>query len=174
MDDLPTIAPARPEHLPALAAIELAAATLLEGHAPPSVLQSVIPSASLRLAQQEGRLWVALAGDLPVGFAFVEMLGPGRPHIEELDVHPQHGRRGLGTALVRAVLDWAARQQFAEVTLITFRAVPWNMPFYARLGFEPMAPHDVSPEIAAVARAEALRGLDPDKRIAMRFRVKPA
>ena len=40
---------------------------------------------------------------MPVGFALVEMLADDLPHLEELDVDPSHGRRGLGTALVRGV-----------------------------------------------------------------------
>ena len=48
----------------------------------------------------------------------------------------------LGTAagawehkLVLQVCDWAAGNGYASVTLTTFRDVPWNMPFYERLGF---------------------------------------
>ena len=53
------------------------------------------------------RLWVALTEEVPVGFALVEMLANDLPHLEELDVDPSHGRRGVGTALVRAVCKWA-------------------------------------------------------------------
>src|SRR6185503_9462415 len=81
----------------------------------------------LRKAQADGRLCVALDGDRPVGFAHVEMLAEDLPHLEELDVHPDHGRRGIGAALVRTVCEWVARSGYSEVTLTTFRAVPWNM-----------------------------------------------
>jgi GNAT superfamily N-acetyltransferase len=69
-----------------------------------------------------------------VGFALVKMLADDLPHLEEIDVHPSHGRRGLGTALVREVCEWATLRGHVMLTLTTFRAVAWNLPFYARLG----------------------------------------
>jgi hypothetical protein len=56
-----TIALARPQHVEALAGIELSAATMLEGHAPASVLEENTPEGTFHRAQQEGRLWGALA-----------------------------------------------------------------------------------------------------------------
>jgi GNAT superfamily N-acetyltransferase len=166
-----TIDVARPRDLPALAAIELAAAALLEGHAPASVLNETTDEAELRHAQAEGRLWVALDGDVPVGFAQVEILAPNLPHLEELGVHPAHGRRGIGAALVRTVCDWAERSGYAALTLTTFRAVPFNMPFYAKLGFEEVPASELRPEIAAIVRDEAARGLAVERRVVMRRRL---
>ena len=76
----------------------------------------------LAAATREGRLWVATAAGQPVGFAHLEVLAPDLVHLEELDVLPWHGRRGIGTALVRAVCAWAKEHGFARVTLTTFRA----------------------------------------------------
>mgnify|MGYP002065158006 CR=1 FL=1 len=56
-----------------------------------------------------GRLWVtADENDQPVGFAAVELVD-GRPHIQELDVHPDHGRRGLGGAAIGCKLAWMGK-----------------------------------------------------------------
>src|ERR1044071_1025216 len=88
-----TITAARPEDLTRLPAIELAAARLLEGHAPESVLNETTRPDVLEEAQRLGRLWVALNDDLPVGFAHVEVIERGDAHLEEIDVHPEHGRR---------------------------------------------------------------------------------
>src|SRR5438445_4218578 len=44
------------------------------------------------------------------------------------DVHPSHGRRGLGTALVREVCEWATLCGYVMLTLTTFRAVAWHLP----------------------------------------------
>ncbi|WP_321476108.1 GNAT family N-acetyltransferase [uncultured Paludibaculum sp.] len=120
-------------------------------------------------AVREGRLWVALSGNRPVGFALVKMIGSGLPHLEEIDVDPPHGRRGLGTALVRTVCDWAAASGSATLTLTTFRAVPWNLPFYARLGFVEVPFSTLSPELAAIVAEEAHRGLDPATRAVMAY-----
>jgi GNAT superfamily N-acetyltransferase len=167
-----TVSPARPRDLPLIPAIELAAARLLEGHAPESILAESTPIEDLRKAQADGRLWVALADDEPVGFAIVEMLDDGLPHLDEIDVHPDHGRRGLGTALVRAVCDWTASRELAEVTLTTFRAVRWNMPFYARMGFEPVPEREQRPALRELVDDETARGLDPATRCVMRYRAE--
>jgi GNAT superfamily N-acetyltransferase len=162
------IAAARSDHLPLLAAVELAAARLLSGHAPESVLAETTSREELEDAQRRGHLWVALAKDVPVGFAHVKVLEPGVAHLDELDVHPDHGRRGLGKGLVMAVCEWAASAGYRSVTLATFRDVPWNMPFYARLGFEVIASEDLTAALLAVVRDEARRGLDPTRRVMMR------
>src|SRR5207245_9483120 len=121
---------------------------------------------------QEGRAGAArsagLADATPVGFALVELPAQDLPHLEEIDVHPAHGRRGLGTALLRAVCAWVSRAGYAEITLTTFRALRWNMPFYARLGFEEVPAEELRPEVAAVVRDEEARGLDPTHRVVMK------
>jgi GNAT superfamily N-acetyltransferase len=161
---------ARPEHLNRLPAIERAAAQLLRGHAPESVLNEVTDCDTFAAAARDGRLWVALAEDTPVGFALVEMLADDLPHLDEVDVDPSHGRRGLGTALVRAVCEWATSSGFSMLTLTTFRAVPWNLPFYARLGFVEVPGDQLRPELAAVVSDEAARGLAPETRAVMAYR----
>jgi GNAT superfamily N-acetyltransferase len=162
---------ARPRDLPLLASIELAAARLLAGHAPSSVLNATTSQFELRKARRAGRLWVVLAGDEPVGFAHVVVHENGVAHLEEVDVHPDHGRRGLGRRLVQTVCAWATSHGFDAVTLTTYREPPWNMPFYARLGFEPLAPHAVSVALRSVIDDEMRRGLDPARRVAMRYQA---
>lgn len=159
---------ARPHDLPLLPAIELAAATLLAGHAPESVLAETTDHQVLIEAQCHGHLWVALADDVPVGFAHVEILEPAIAHLEEIDVHPAHGRRGLGRRLVLTVCAWAASAGYQSLTLTTFRDVPWNMPFYAGLGFEVIPSAQLSPALLLVIQDETRRGLDPARRVAMR------
>jgi GNAT superfamily N-acetyltransferase len=165
------ITAALPHHLDALPAIELSAAALLEGHAPEAVLRETTPASVFMNAREDGRLWVALLNQIPVGFAHVEMLAADLPHLQEMDVLPHHGRRGVGTALLRTVFDWALRCGYKEITLTTFRAVPWNMPFYSRLGFEEIPAGELRPQLRAIVHDEADRGLDPAKRAAMRYRV---
>ena len=168
MEPFYKIVHARQHHLSLLPDIELAAAALLVGHAPASVLNETTAEQDFWEAQAQGRLWVALAGDAPVGFAHVEILGSGTAHLEEIDVHPDHGRRGLGTRLVAAVCEWAASAGYRELTLTTFRDVPWNMPFYARLGFQEVPAGELSAELIAVVLDETRRGLDPARRVVMR------
>lgn len=166
-----SITKARPQDLRWLSAIELAAARLLAGHAPESVLTRTTAEAVLMAAQAHGHLWVALVDDVPVGFAHVDILEPAVAHLQEIDVHPAHGRRGLGTRLVMAVCAWAATTGYRAVTLTTFRDVPFNMPFYAQLGFEVIPVEDLTPALRAVIDAERRAGLDPARRVTMRRSV---
>jgi len=92
-------------------------------------------------------------------------------HLKEIDVHPDHGQRGLGTRLVGAVCEWAAHGGYTEVTLTTFREVPWNMPFYAGLGFEVVPASELSPNLLSIVADETRRGLDPARRVVMRRRL---
>lgn len=163
-----SIASARPQDLSRLPAIELAAARLLAGWAPESVLNETTGSDVLQTAQRDGHLWVALADDVAVGFAHVRVHEPDVAHLEEIDVEPAHGRRGLGTKLVLHVCDWAARNGYEAVTLTTFRDVPWNMPFYARLGFELVPEAQRSPALCTIVDDETRRGLDSARRVVMR------
>ena len=163
-----TIDEARSSDLPLLPAIELAAAIRLAGHAPASVLAETTSQAELEDARQRGHLWVSRAHEVPVGFAHVKILEPGIAHLQEIDVHPDHGGRGLGRRLVITVCRWAATNGYSCVTLTTFRDVPWNMPFYARLGFEEIRPEELSPAMLSVIEDETRRGLDPRRRAAMR------
>ena len=160
---------ARPHDLPLIPAIELAASRLLAGLAPSSVLGETTSQFELRKARRGGRLWVGLAGDAPVGFAHVVLHEAGVAHLEEVDVHPDHGRRGLGRRLVQTVCAWATSHGFGAVTLTTFRDLPWNMPFYAHLGFQPVAPDRAGAALRAVVDNETRRGLDPARRVIMRY-----
>ena len=164
------ILPARLDDLPLLAGIELAAARLLAGWAPERVLLETTSLDELRLAHAGGCLWVALANDAPVGFAHVKLLEPGVAHLDEIDVDPMHGRRGVGTRLVAAVSDWADAMHFDSITLSTFRDVPWNRPFYERCGFSVIVPAEWSPALRRVVERETDRGLDPARRVVMRRR----
>ncbi len=169
-----TIALARPSDVGYLRGIELAAARLFEGYAPESLLTQTTSEESLRRGQREGLLWVALADDVPVGFALVDLIEPGSAHLDELDVHTSHMRRGLGSSLVMTVCRWAGRQGLSAVTLNTSRDVEWNMPFYRRLGFEEVPIEEWSPAVRGVFEAETARGFDASRRVVMRRAVGTA
>ena len=161
------IAPARAEDLPRVPIIELAAAQLLRGHAPDAVLQETSSEAELTSALRDGRLWVARANGLAVGYAQVQPIDAVTAHLEEVDVLPEHGRRGIGTRLVTQVCDWARANGYERVTLTTFRDVPWNMPFYQKLGFAVVPREQLGAQLSGRVDAEASRGLDPLRRVVM-------
>ncbi len=159
---------ARPAHLPELAAVELSAATLFRDFPPAApVLGDHTPLEVLQDAQQSRRLWVALADGAPVGFAMVSMLAEAHPHLQEMDVRPEYGRQGLGSALLFAVSEWASRKGYRQLTLTTFRDVAWNMPFYSRRGFVEVPIERQTPELRAILEHERALGLDPAQRVVM-------
>ncbi|KAG0170381.1 hypothetical protein DFQ28_005988 [Apophysomyces sp. BC1034] len=166
-----SITKASPEHITVLPAIEAEAATLLKGYVSESILSQVTDEEDFRIAQQEDRLWVALTEEkIPIGFALIEILDADHIHLGEIDVHPDHGRRGLGKALVTAICEWASRSKYSQVTLTTFRDVPWNSPFYARLGFQVIPTQELGPKLLEIMHDEAARGLDINRRVAMKYR----
>jgi len=115
-----------------------------------------------------GLLWVADADGLgPVGFALASAM-QGSLYLAELSVRPSHGRRGLGTALVECVAEEAAARGYRAVTLSTFTHVPWNAPYYRRLGFVDLPPEGLPDELRAVREREAAVGLDLGQRVIMR------
>lgn len=75
----------------------------------------------------------------PVGFVHVLHVGPGA-HLEQISVLPEHGRRGIGAALLEAAAAEASRRGYTELTLRTYADVPWNAPFYAKHEYAESAP----------------------------------
>ena len=90
-------------------------------------------------------------------------------HLHELDVHPDHARQGLGRRLIATVADWARASGATALTLTTFDDVPWNGPYYTRLGFRTLDLADLSPGLQAVRQAEAEAGLPMEHRICMQL-----
>ncbi|MBZ0299099.1 MAG: GNAT family N-acetyltransferase, partial [Anaerolineae bacterium] len=103
--------------------------------------------------QQAGCLWVAVEDDQPVGFIAVSWIET-QVHIDEVDVLPAYARRGIGRALVERVCHWAAEQSADAVTLSTHTNVPWNAPFYAKLGFVVMSPDNWTPAYQEMRQQE--------------------
>jgi GNAT superfamily N-acetyltransferase len=159
---------ARDEDLSALPAIEREASILFAAYGLAVQLSEILtPIESLREGMQADRLWVAVdEHDHPVGFALAAIVGDNA-HLDELDVHPAHGRRGLGTALVEAVCDWAKASGHCAITLTTLRHIPWNAPWYQRLGFRVLEDNELSEALRDLLQEEIQRGLPADQRVAM-------
>jgi len=161
---------AREADLDRLPEIEARAAMLLDpADLPPEIASQTTSVEDHRESLAEGRLLVARLVDSSevVGFASLKRVG-GEGHLEELDVDPEHGRQGIGRALVLAAIEWAAQQGDSGITLSTFEHVRWNAPFYAKLGFETIPNEELSEALVEVRRVETRLGLDVGKRVIMR------
>jgi GNAT superfamily N-acetyltransferase len=160
---------AESRHLAALPEIERAAASLFpKEDLSPEAWDDCTEPEAFADAAEEGRVWVALVDSAtPVGFALVESID-GLPHLQEIDVHPDYARRGIGRLLVEKVLDTARRGGHAAVTLTTFRHLAWNAPFYQSCGFRELGDAELGAGLRRTLADEAATGLDPAKRVAMR------
>jgi len=87
-----------------------------------------------------GRVFLALHGDRPVGWAAAlrqMVYGEGTGYVGMLAVMPAYRRRGLGTALLAACLRYFKRRGWREAVLDTdSRRLP-AIRLYLRFGFEP-------------------------------------
>lgn len=94
----------------------------------------------------------------PTGFAHVTYVD-GFAHLAQLSVLPERTRQGLGSALVREAKREAWFAGFDRLSLTTYRDLPWNGPFYARLGFAEVA----EPEGFELRQRERERALGLDR-----------
>jgi GNAT superfamily N-acetyltransferase len=107
---------------------------------------------------------VFVVGEPPIAFAALVELD-GHPHLEQISVHADHGRQGIGSML----LDEVVRRAGAGVTLLTFRDIPWNGPWYAGHGFVELPEEEFGPELRTHWQAEIDAGLHAlGHRVAMR------
>jgi len=110
---------------------------------------------------------ILVAGAPPVGFAAVEVLD-GAVHLEQISVRGDLVGQGIGAGLLRAVMDRAAAGGWPGVSLLTFRDVPWNGPWYARHGFVELPEERWGPGLRSYWDAEIEGGLhDLGPRIVM-------
>jgi GNAT superfamily N-acetyltransferase len=116
---------------------------------------------------REGGIWVAAdAQENLVGFAAAGEVDD-RGFLIELDIHPAHGRRGLGRQLIELVCAWGREHGYEALRLSTFADVPWNAPYYQRLGFQIMTEDELGPGLLEIRREEAASGLDVSRRVFM-------
>jgi NAD(P)-dependent dehydrogenase (short-subunit alcohol dehydrogenase family) len=97
---------------------------------------------------------VLVAGDPPVAFAAVVELD-GHPHLEQISVRADLTRNGIGNLLLGEVVS----RYGPGLTLLTFRDVPWNGPWYTRHGFIEFPEPAWGPELRDHWQAEIDAGL---------------
>ncbi len=153
----------------------MAAATRFEGTGLlDGVSDEPTDAESLRDAVGDARLWVAVDDDDPaVGFALARWCGDDA-HLQEVDVVPEWGRRGIGRSLVSEVLAWAVAHDRARLTLTTFTTVPWNAPFYERLGFAVVPQAKWSEALRESWEHERAMGLPMEQRVVMAAPTRPS
>ncbi|MFJ9175445.1 GNAT family N-acetyltransferase [Streptomyces sp. NPDC102360] len=180
---------AEPADLPRLQAIETAAGEIFRTVGMAAIADDAPPTIpELERYRQAGHAWVATedtgiedtgtenigteetgtegAGTV-IAYLVAEVVD-GAFHIEQVTVHPDAARRGVGQTLIACAADCARGQGLTGLTLTTFADVPWNAPYYERLGFRRLSGAELTPGLRAIRAAEAEHGLDRWPRVCMR------
>ncbi|MDD7931587.1 GNAT family N-acetyltransferase [Actinomycetospora straminea] len=159
---------ARGDELDLLRQVEIAAGAVFREVGMDEIADDTPPSTVvLQGARDRGGLWVVADAGRPVAYLMDDVVD-GEAHLEQVSVDPSHARRGIGASLVEDLVARARAAGRSAITLTTFVDVPWNAPYYARLGFRALDDDELGPGLRAVRRAEIARGLDRWPRVAMR------
>jgi GNAT superfamily N-acetyltransferase len=173
------IRPARRSELPLLQDIERAAGEPFRAIGMPDIADDEPPSlALLESYRRAGRAWVATdaagsagpAADSPIGYLIADEVDDAA-HIEQISVHPSVARRGVGRGLIDHLTQWAADRGLRALTLTTFTDVPWNGPYYTRLGFRTLTQDELGDGLSRIRAQEAEHGLDRRPRVCMLRRI---
>ena len=162
---MPIIRPALPADVLGLPAIEAAAGEAFRTVGMPEIADDPLPDVQqLKRHASDGRVRVATVSNEVVGYALA-VVRDGSAHLEQVSVHPDHAGQHIGADLIDAVTSWARDRGDDRLTLTTFADVPWNAPYYRKLGFRALPDDALGPQLAAELSAERMRFTAP--RIAM-------
>lgn len=155
----------------ALLEVERRAAALLLGHGAYDLfaMHSLSPQ-NLQDGIARGILHVAEVGGQAVGFALCGEVDR-QAHLFEMDVVPEQGRRGVGSALLEAVCSEAEERGFSAMTLTTLRDVSWNAPFYAERQFAELPQEEWGEQLAEIVARERMLGFPMQLRVVMKRKL---
>ena len=118
-------------------------------------------------------LWVALtnhlnakSNDVPIAFLAAYPVDK-RFYIAELSVSAAHQRQGLARKLMAVAMEGAVARGYESASLTTDREVPWNGPFYAKMGFREVEAEEAGPEHVVRVKGEAEGGFEMGRRCVM-------
>lgn len=166
------ITPASPDEVNILVNIDRATSRLFAptGLLSEEALNDHVPASVLANAIETGNVFTARIADYgPVGFALVSLRG-GILYLDQISVHPDQGRQGIGASLLIHVIDEARRRKLRRVTLSTFRDLPWNGPFYRKHGFRELKRPEMADWMLELEQIQA-EDLDVSKRCFMMRKI---
>lgn len=126
---------------------------------PASIFQDRATNARLLVVRDDARR--------AVGFLFWSPKDAAA-YIEEVAVHPDHAGHKLAARLIDR-LGHEVRGRVPCISLATFRDVPWNAPYYAKLGFTEVDRATLGPDHGEAWRHQA-EFLDMTRRL---FMIRP-
>jgi GNAT superfamily N-acetyltransferase len=128
------------------------------------------PASVLEERAASGRLYVTFDDAGSVAGFLIWSPKDGMAYIEEVSVDPDHTGHRLAARMIDR-LEQDVRGAHAALTLATFRDVPWNAPYYAKLGFAEVPHESLGPDHDVVWRQQAEHGIDMTKRLFMILKV---
>jgi GNAT superfamily N-acetyltransferase len=167
---IPSLRPAAPAEIPLIREIERASAQRFVGLMDALAADEPSPPEILAARIASDGLLVAVDTDAPIAFVMFRPVEDGL-YVEQIDVLPAFEGRRIGAALLDAVAERARADGLARLTLSTFRDVPWNAPWYRRLGFTDIADDALTSGLLDIRREHLARGLDERLRVFMGRRI---
>jgi ribosomal protein S18 acetylase RimI-like enzyme len=163
------IRPVEEAELPLLQEIERAAGEPFRALGMAAIADDEPPTLTeLDRHRRDGHAWVAVDETGRIAAYLLCDTVDSAAHVEQVSVHPAAARRGVGRALIGRLATHAPAEGLTALTLTTFAEVPWNAPYYARLGFRVLAESELTEGLREIRRAEARHGLDRWPRVCMR------
>ena len=131
-----TIRKAREEDLPLLGPVENSASQVFRTVNLDHIANGpTLPNPQLSAMSNSNHLWVAVNTlDQPVGFVGGEEVD-GSFYIVEISVAQHFQGKGAGKALMAAMEQQIRKESFKDITLTTYKHLPWNGPWYAKRGY---------------------------------------
>lgn len=158
---------ATPADLPAVRDVEVSAGTIFAGtHMNFAANHAPNHPADLLAAIRRRLMWVAVTHEGVIGFLFAEPCAEGL-YLRELAVAATAQQQGHGTALMATGIAAARERGDPLLILTTDRTLPWNAPFYTRLGFRITEDATIPREARRRLANQYAAGFSPDHRCAM-------
>lgn len=133
--------------LPALEKVDRACAAMYHAIGFDAAEVPVRSYADLVNLTRDHNVHVVEADYQPVGYAAWRDEPPGVAYIEEINVHPEVQRFGLGARLLEAIREDARRAGIHHIVLRAWSKAKWAMAFYRKQGFHELdgatLPNDV-------------------------------
>jgi predicted N-acetyltransferase YhbS len=171
MQHLVSLRQAQPFEIERIREIERLAATRLFGTDLAHLAEDEPTEAAILLERLKSNdMIVAAEAGEPIGYVVFREV-EGCAYVEQIDVLPSHAGRRIGARLLDAVAERAKARGLAALTLSTFRDVPFNAPYYQRLGFVALTDGDLTAGLRAIREEHLARGLDESRRVFMRRAV---
>ncbi|KQO75429.1 hypothetical protein ASF29_12650 [Rhizobium sp. Leaf262] len=163
-----TIRAARQDEFARLAEIELDAFAVWAQACGTSLEPSVAPDHLLQESLDHELLLVAEEGGRLLGFS-LGLVVDDDLYLVEIDVERAAQGKGVGRSLMLALLEEGRKRGLTSALLTTDRHVPFNAPFYTKLGFCILEGADTPVFLRKRLQKQIESGLDAERRVGMRL-----